>query len=359
MKFDFVIGNPPYQEESENKSETNGQAPRKNIFHYFQIQADEISKESTVLIYPGGRWLHQSGKGLKQFGKELINDRRLSIVEFYPESKDIFGNAAELADGITIVIKKHDKKTDGFDYIYSKKGNSQKIHADNPGENLIPLNPNDMVITEKIRTFVEKYNLPFLHEAILPRSLFAIDSDFVEKNPTLVKEYKKSSELNFDKEIKLLTNDKAGKAGRANWFIVPRSVITQNEKYIDEYQVVVSSANAGGQKRDNQIEIIDNHSAYGRVRVGLRSFVSYEEAKNFYDYANTYLIKYAFLMTDEALTSLGMLVPDIVDYKSNNKIIDFSKDLDEQLFSMIQLSDDEISYVKKQIDTLRKKGESG
>ena len=34
MKFDYVIGNPPYQEEVENKSEINGQATRKNIFHY-------------------------------------------------------------------------------------------------------------------------------------------------------------------------------------------------------------------------------------------------------------------------------------------------------------------------------------
>ena len=69
MKFDFVIGNPPYQEEAESESTSNGQKPRKNIFQHFQIQADKIAKESSVLIYPGGRWMHQSGKGLKQFFK--------------------------------------------------------------------------------------------------------------------------------------------------------------------------------------------------------------------------------------------------------------------------------------------------
>lgn len=74
MKFDYVIGNPPYQEEAESESTSNGQKPRKNIFQHFQIQADKIAKDSSVLIYPGGRWMHQSGKGLKQFGKDLIND---------------------------------------------------------------------------------------------------------------------------------------------------------------------------------------------------------------------------------------------------------------------------------------------
>lgn len=355
MKFDFVIGNPPYQEESENKSETNGQAPRKNIFHHFQIQADEIAKESSVLIYPGGRWMHQSGKGLKQFGKDLINDTRLSTVEFFPEAKEVFGNAADLADGVTIVTKKFNKKTEGFNYIYTKNGNAQSIHADNPGDDLIPLNPNDMIVTEKIRKFVINNNLCFLHDAILPRSLFAIESDFVEKNPKIVREYSDSASIDFKKEIKLLTNDKAGKSGRAKWFIAPRSVISQNEKFIDEFQVVVSSANAGGQKRDNQIEIIDNHSAYGRARVGLRSFKTFQEAKNFFDYANSYLIKYAFLMTDEALTSLALVVPDIVNYKSSNKIIDFSQDIDKQLFAMVGLSSDEISYLKNKVDNIRVK----
>lgn len=55
MKFDYVIGNPPYQEESENsKSKTNGQKPMTNIFQYFQQEADKISAKSTIMIYPGG-----------------------------------------------------------------------------------------------------------------------------------------------------------------------------------------------------------------------------------------------------------------------------------------------------------------
>lgn len=353
MKFDFVIGNPPYQEESETESTTNRQKPRKNIFHYFQLQADEIARESSVLIYPGGRWMHQSGKGLQQFGKDLINDVNLATVEFYPDSSEVFGNTADLADGITIVTKKKDKHTPGFNYIYTQNGTEKKIHIDNPGNDLIPLNPNDFDVSTKIKKFVIDNKLEFLHDAILARSLFGIESDFVDKNPDKVRSYNSGSKIDYSKEIRLLTNDKAGKAGRAKWFIANRDVVTRNREYIDEWQVVVSSANAGGQKRDNQIEIIDNHSAYGRARVGLRSFKSLEEAQNFYNYANTYIVKYAFLMTDEALNSLAMMVPDVQDYSSSNKFIDFKKDLDKQLFKLTKLDADEIECVKNKIDTLR------
>ena len=357
MKFDFAIGNPPYQEESETESTTNGQKPRKNIFHYFQMEADKIIKQSSVMIYPGGRWIHQSGKGLQQFGKSLINDHTLSTVEFYPDSKELFGQAADLSDGITIVTKKKDKDTDGFNYVYCKHGEEQKIFAKNPGDDLMPLIPDDMKIVEKITEFVQKNHLSFLHDAILPRSLFSIESDFVEKNPSRVEEYNTGKKYDWNKKIKLLTNDRAGKAGRAKWFVADKDLITTNTQYIKEWQVIVSSANAGGQKRDNQIEIADNHSAYGRVRVGLRSFKTLAEAKHFYDYANTYLIKFAFLMTDEALTSLGKAVPDVVDYSDNNMLLDFSSDLDSQLFHLIGFSETEISYIKDRVDNLRKRGE--
>lgn len=120
--FNYVIGNPPYQKESsESVSKSNGQKPMTNIFQYFQEAADELTEDTSVLVYPGGRWIHQSGKGMQTFGKEQINDTSLSVVEFYPDAGELFGDAASLSDGITIVTKNHKKTSDGFTYIYSKK----------------------------------------------------------------------------------------------------------------------------------------------------------------------------------------------------------------------------------------------
>lgn len=353
--FNYVIGNPPYQKESsESVSKSNGQKPMTNIFQYFQNAADELTEDTSVLIYPGGRWIHQSGKGMQNFGKEQINDKRLSVVEFYPDAGELFGDAASLSDGVTIVTKNHKKESDGFTYIYSKKGEKFSVHSDNPGDNLMPLDPHDLPIEKKINAGIKKHGLTFLHEAILPRSLFPIESDFVEKNPTKVRRYNGSDEgIDFAIEIKLFTNDRAGKAGRATWFIANRDVITRNEDYISQWQVVVSSANAGGQKRDNQLEIIDNHSAFGRSRLALRSFRTYEEAKNFYDYVSSYFIRYAFILTDEALTSLGKEVPDLQDYTDDNTLIDFNKNIDSQLCQLFSISDDEFAYMRSRVTSLR------
>ncbi len=333
MKFDFVIGNPPYQEETSSEITTNGQKSRKNIFHYFQMEADKIAKEGIVMIYLGGRWIHQSGKGLKQFGIEQINDKRMSKLYFYPDSKEIFGNAVDLPDGISI---------------------QQIVFTENPKGELMPLNPKDILIINKISSFVDLYSLDYLHNAILPRSLFGIESDFVSKNQEKVKDYKDGDFFDENIEVKLFTNDKAGSSGRSTWFVVNRNAIVKNKQYISEWQVVVSSAHPGGQEgRSNQISIVDNMSAFGRARVALRSFKTYDEALNFYNYANTYFVKYAFLMTDEALTSLGKKVPDLLDYTNNNTLIDFSKELDGQLFLLAKFSENDIDYVKSIIDNMR------
>lgn len=198
-------------------------------------------------------------------------------------------------------------------------------------------------------TFVEQNNLAYVHDRILSQKLFGIESSFVEDNPSLVRPYTSAADIDFSFEIKLFTNDKAGKAGRATWYIADRSVIQNGKDFIDEWQVVVSSANAGGQKRDNQIEIIDNHSAFGRSRVALGSFKTQEKAVNFFNYSRTALIRFMYLMTDESLTSLGKKVPDIMDYSSANELIDFSKDLNKQLYKLVGLTEEEISYVESVI----------
>lgn len=350
MKFDAVVGNPPYQEEiAKQQSETNGQARSRSVFQYFQMISDELSSGVTSLIYPGARWIHRSGKGMQQFGLEQINDPSLEKIIFYPNSQDVFKDVA-IADGISIVYKNKRKDSSQFTYVYKKDQKETQVTLNAPGDALIPLNPHDGSVIQKVEAFVAKHSISFMFDRILTQKLFGIESSFVEDNPSKVKELTDGYELKPN-EIKLFTNDKAGKAGRSKWYVADKSIIENGKEYLSEWQVVVSSANAGGQKRDNQIEIIDNHSAFGRSRVALGSFKTEKEAVNFYHYCETTLIRFMFLMTDEALTSLGKKVPDIMDYSDQNALIDFSKDLNAQLYALVGLTAEEISYIESVVKT--------
>lgn len=349
-KFDVIIGNPPYQEETSGASERNGQKSVKNIFQLFQEQADHLATEYVSMIYPGGRWIQQSGKGMKNFGLKQINDPHLEKVTFYPDANEIFDKVG-ISDGISIVVKDMHKTTPGFKYVYSENGKSKEFNLDNPGEQILPLDPDDLSLVNKIAVFIKKNSLKYLHDAILPRSLFDIESSFVEDNPDKIHPF--TEKFDETKYVKLFSNDKAGKAGRATWFLVDLDAIQKNRKYISQYQVVVSSANAGGQKRDNQISIMDNHSAFGRSRVALRSFNTLKEAQNFMKYANSKVIKYTFLLTDEALSSLAKWVPDVLDYSDNNKLIDFSENIDAQLCDLIGFDKDDYKYIVKRVNNVR------
>ncbi|GKS80591.1 restriction endonuclease [Ligilactobacillus pabuli] len=352
MKFDVVIGNPPYQEETAKKETANGQKTMTNVFQHFQVLADNLAIKYTSLIYPGGRWIHQSGKGMKKFGLNQINDPNLATIIYYPDAAEIFKSVA-IPDGISIVFKDKSKNKKSFKYIYIQGSKKIVKEIKAPGEKLLPLNPNDMSISIKIDNFVKENKLDFLSNSIFPRNLFGIESDFVEKNPQLVRSMSENSTFNRETEIKLFTNDKAGKSGRAKWFIANREIIEENKNLISEFQVIVSSANAGGQKRDNQISIVDNYSAFGRSRLALKSFNTKKEAQNFLKYANSNLIKFAFLLTDESLSSLAKSVPDILDYTKQNSIIDFEKDIDEQFVKILSLTDSEIEHITQRLKNVR------
>ncbi len=345
MKFDVVVGNPPYQSETKQKSESNGQKPRTNIFQYFQIVSSIITNNVSVLIYPGKRWLHYSGKGCKDFGYEQINSPSLKHLIFYPNASDVF-ERSQISDGITIVYRDNNKKQEGFTYDYVTNNGSITLELAPPKDDLFILNPKDIKIISKIKAYVKKAKISYLNDAILPRSLFGIESDFVEKNKESVEEYFEGMSIDYSEKVKILANDKAGPAGRTMWFVIDKTLIPRSKELINEYQVVVSSAHPGGQEgRDNQLSIADNHSAFGRSRIALRTFKTKREAQNFMTYISTNIMKYLLLMSDEALTSLAKFVPDIQDYSDSNKIIDFSRNVEKQLLDLLKLKKSEIDYI--------------
>ncbi|WP_288865639.1 Eco57I restriction-modification methylase domain-containing protein [uncultured Alistipes sp.] len=343
MKFDAIIGNPPYQEVVAQKETANGQKRSSSIFQHFQTIIEQFGRY-TVLIYPAARWIHRSGKGLEQFGLKQINDPHLCLMQYFPNSAEVFKEVG-IADGLSIVMKDMAKTEKGFKYIYYKNGKRVSINATNPGDKLFALNPLDNKIVKCIDEVIEKYAC--LHDSVLSQKLFSIESDFVEKNSQLVREYNQGDSYDSDTEIKLFTNDKAGKAGRSRWYITNKDVITTGVEYLNRWKVIVSSANAGGQKRSNQIAIVDNHSAFGRSRVALKTFATQKEAQNFLKYATSEIVKFAFLLTDESLTSLAKKVPDLLDYSDDNGIINYGGDINEQLYVLYRIGEKEQLYIKE------------
>lgn len=357
FKFDVVIGNPPYQEETIQKKSENGQATRTNIFQKFQEEADKITNNQVSLIYPGARWLHRSGKGMKKFGLKQINDNHLKKVIYYPNATQIFSNV-DITDGITIVEKNMTKESNTFEYEYITEGKSKKIKLTHPGEKIIPLNPDFLLITNKIDAILKNRKFSYLSNSILPRNLFGIESDFVENNPDKVKKYA-GNKFNLDTEVKLLTNGHSGSAGRAEWFIVNKTILNKNVDLITKYKVVVSSAHPGGQNnRDNKLTIIDNYSAFGRSRVALKIFDSLNEAKNFYNYMQTNFIKFTLLLTDEKLTSFAKWTPDILNYKDNTKINFSNKDvLNKYLYKLFDINLEEKKLIEEVVKNSQTKGD--
>lgn len=343
MKFNAIVGNPPYQEVVDQKESTNGQKVSISIFQYFQTISEKIGKY-TALIYPGSRWIHRSGKGVEKFGLAQMNDPHLALLEFFPCSKDIFKDVA-IADGLSIVLKNMEKNECGFTYKYSVGGKTITIQANNPGNDMFSLNPQDNEIIKRLDNAIKSFGC--LHDSILPRNLFSIESDFVEKNPSLVKEFNDGDYYNPQTEIKLFTNDKAGKSGRARWYIANKNVIASGSEYLNKWKVIVSSANAGGQKRSNQIAIVDNHSAFGRSRVALKTFATEKEAINFFKYATSEIIRFAFLLTDESLTSLAKKVPDLLDYSDENGIIDYNRDVNAMLYRLFDINETSQQYIQE------------
>ena len=64
------------------------------------------------------------------------------------------------------------------------------------------------------------------------------------------------------------------------------------------------------------------------------------------------IVRFLFLMTDEALTTLAKEVPWFGEWKTAEGLLDFSRDVNTQLCTLFKLTKPEASYVAKAIRTL-------
>ena len=70
-----------------------------------------------------------------------------------------------------------------------------------------------------------------------------------------------------------------------------------------------------------------------------------------FKYATSEIIRFAFLMTDESLTSLAKKVPDLLDYTDNNGLIDYNGDVNGQLYKLFGMDNAQQQYIKEVLST--------
>lgn len=101
MKFNAVVGNPPYQEV--NKGNGTGADP---VYHYFIDLGSKIGGMSS-LIHPA-RFLFNAGKTPKEWNNKMLNDDHFKVVKYYPNSQDVFATV-DIKGGVAITMYDNDK----------------------------------------------------------------------------------------------------------------------------------------------------------------------------------------------------------------------------------------------------------
>ncbi len=359
MKFDAVVGNPPYQESVE-KTDSQSQANSKWVYYLFQNIADIIGKKSS-LVYPFGGWFDDNNT-FNGFGKRILSDGHTVSINAFEGTSDkrawyrndinpnpIFGDGVNLSAGVSIVNRNMTNNFKTFEY-------SNRMYSDNSREvsvadwETLSPNPDFTVGVKLLGEKLKKY---------VSNKTFGIESDFIENNPNLFS----LEPTQFKKPIKLLTNDKSGSSGRAKWFYIERNTVEKNINLIDQYKVAMPSAYpkktlVSGVPTIEQvltraseiIQIFEPKEIFGRSKMLLFHSPEKIDVENFMKYTQTRFFACMVLNEPNRSFSFGFVIP-LLDFTINSDI-DWSKsisEIDQQLYAKYNLSPEEISFIESMI----------
>lgn len=95
--FDYVIGNPPYNEDFENSGDNGNFA--KPVYNYFMDATYEVA-EKVELIHPA-RFLFNAGSTPKAWNEKMLNDPHFKVLHYEEDAGKVFDNT-EIKGGVAI-----------------------------------------------------------------------------------------------------------------------------------------------------------------------------------------------------------------------------------------------------------------
>lgn len=340
MKFNAVVGNPPYQLMA--SGDANGSDP---IYHLFIDAACQIG-ERVSFIHPA-RFLFNAGKTPKEWNQKMLNDEHYKVVKYWSNSADVFPTV-DIKGGVAVTYW---DKTQSFGkigvFVSYPELNSilEKVICVN-FKNL-----SSIVYPAETYNFTQQLHIdyPEISNRLSKGHMFDLKSPVFEKLPEIFLEEKPGN------------NDYVRIYGRMNNERVFRWI---NREYLSVpdnfnfYKVFIPKANGSGAIGEVLSTPVVGHPVVGHTQtfLSIGKFSSEDEA--------VACLKY--IKTKFARTMLGTLkvtqdnpkptwanVP-LQDFTANSDI-DWTKsipDIDKQLYKKYNLSPEEIAFIESKIKAM-------
>ena len=315
MKFDVIVGNPPYQ-----LSDGGAQQSASPIYHKFIQQAKKLNPTYLSMIVPA-RW-YAGGKGLDEFRSEMLQDKRLAEIHDYPDTSDCFPGI-NIRGGVCYFL--WDKYHNGNCKITNYKGGVAGETIDRPlleknAEVFIRYNQAISIIRK-----VQKNNEDSFTKYVSARKPFGLPTNFSAF----------STKKSKDKDIFLYRfGDNA---------YIDKKQVANNTQWINEWKVIVSYASPGDDTYPHLILskpiIAEPNSCCTETYLVVGPFASENKCKNVANYMKTSFVRFLILLlkpTQHVTQKTYRFVP----------IQNFEESwTDEKLYAKYGITDEEIMFI--------------
>ena len=344
MKFDAVVGNPPYQVAQEGDNETFATP----IYHEF-LRAAFMLQTKVSMIHPA-RFLFNAGATQKDFNEKFLNNKHVKIVLYTQRSWELFPNT-DIKGGVAITYFDPEENFEPIKiFIPSKELNSiyKKVVLDN--KNFSPLS--EIMYSRTAYSLTKKLHkdFPNAKDRFSKGNQYQLSSNVFDLMPEIFFDKKPNDGKEYIQLYGLKKNTRIFK-----W--VRRDYITYH-KTLDKYKIFIPDSNGSGMIEEKLSTPLVGLPLVGSTQtfITLGAFDTEAEAANALKYVKTKFAR-ALLgilkVTQHNPPATWACVP-LQDFTDASDI-NWSRsipEIDLQLYAKYNLAQDEINFIEEKVSPM-------